>query len=191
MSDNKPENNGNPFANQNMAKDPIASEIVGKSCRYGESRLSSLVDDKYIVESSKLNGNASGLKFDKYRVVMCWHPKGQGKEEDANWRWAVYKTVAVLEPSEVCDESYLIVAAFDTRGEADNLCVYLKTKFVIFLVAYESLETKICKTSFIHVPLQDFSKPWTDAELYKKYELDRDEVDFIESNVTAIDEEVL
>ena len=40
--------------------------------------------------------------------------------------------------------------------------------------------------SFEYVPVQDFSRSWTDAELYKEYELDEEEVGFIESNVKAI-----
>jgi site-specific DNA-methyltransferase (adenine-specific) len=31
--------------------------------------------------------------------------------------------------------------------------------------------------------MQDFSKKWTDAELYKKYELTPEEIDYIESSV--------
>lgn len=31
--------------------------------------------------------------------------------------------------------------------------------------------------------MQDFSKPWTDAELYAKYNLTQEEIDFIESMI--------
>ena len=37
------------------------------------------------------------------------------------------------------------------------------------------------------VPLQDFSKPWTDEELYKKYDLTQEEVDFIESMIKPME----
>lgn len=33
------------------------------------------------------------------------------------------------------------------------------------------------------VPLQDFSHPWTDDDLYKKYDLSPDEVKYIESMI--------
>ena len=33
------------------------------------------------------------------------------------------------------------------------------------------------------VPMQDFSKPWTDEELYKKYNLTDEEIAFIESMI--------
>ena len=53
---------------------------------------------------------------------------------------------------------------------------------------------KIAKSSqdatsktFQFVPLQDFSKPWTDAELYAKYGLTEDEIAFIESMIKPME----
>ena len=43
------------------------------------------------------------------------------------------------------------------------------------------------KTVYQLVPLQDFSKPWTDEELYKKYDLTQEEVDFIESMIKPME----
>jgi site-specific DNA-methyltransferase (adenine-specific) len=39
------------------------------------------------------------------------------------------------------------------------------------------------------VPLQDFSKPWTDEELYKKYKFTQEEIDFIESMIRPMEKE--
>ena len=36
------------------------------------------------------------------------------------------------------------------------------------------------------VPMQDFSKPWTDEELYAKYDLTEEEIDYIETNVRGL-----
>jgi len=33
------------------------------------------------------------------------------------------------------------------------------------------------------VPMQDFSEPWTDEKLYKKYKLTKEEIEFIESMI--------
>ena len=33
------------------------------------------------------------------------------------------------------------------------------------------------------IPMQDFSKSWTDEELYKKYKLNDDEIAYIEDNI--------
>ena len=37
------------------------------------------------------------------------------------------------------------------------------------------------------VPIQDFSKPWTDKELYAKYGLTQDEIDFIETMIKPME----
>jgi site-specific DNA-methyltransferase (adenine-specific) len=37
------------------------------------------------------------------------------------------------------------------------------------------------------VPLQDFSKSWTDQKLYKKYDLTTDEIAFIERKIRPME----
>ena len=58
-----------------------------------------------------------------------------------------------------------------------------KTKFVRFLVAQVTTTQHISKANFTLVPIQDFSKAWTDAELYEKYGLTDEEIAFIESMI--------
>jgi site-specific DNA-methyltransferase (adenine-specific) len=45
----------------------------------------------------------------------------------------------------------------------------------------------ITKNNYQFVPLQDFSKPWTDEELYRKYNLTNDEIAFIESMIRPME----
>lgn len=45
----------------------------------------------------------------------------------------------------------------------------------------------ITKDNFQFVPIQDFSKPWTDQELYKKYNLTQEEINFIESMIRPME----
>lgn len=67
--------------------------------------------------------------------------------------------------------------------------MYFCTKFVRFLVAQIAVSQHITKGCFAFVPFQDFTKPWTDAELYKKYNLSEDEITFIESMIRPMDKE--
>ena len=39
------------------------------------------------------------------------------------------------------------------------------------------------------VPLQDFSRPWTDDDLYKKYDLSPNEVKYIDSMIKPMAKE--
>ena len=76
---------------------------------------------------------------------------------------------------------------FRIKNEAESLISYLKTKFVRFLILQVSISQHITRRSFAFVPVQDFSKPWTDAELYEKYGLTEDEIAFIESMIKPMD----
>jgi site-specific DNA-methyltransferase (adenine-specific) len=42
---------------------------------------------------------------------------------------------------------------------------------------------------FSFVPMQDFSEPWTDEKLYKKYGLTQNEIAFIESMIRPLEVE--
>ena len=200
MSDGKTQLKANPFANEEMANNPIAQRLVMKVCAHKADRLDVEIDRHYVDESANCEFHADNLKLNKWRVVMRWILKDHKREEVSEWGWQFYKTVSVVRPGGLCVqgqhlESHLVIGAFDSEAEAKNLCAYLKTKFVIFLVASKQVKKLIQKypkreltwDSFEYVPVQDFSKPWTDAELYKEYELDKEAIDFIESNIKAIE----
>ena len=81
----------------------------------------------------------------------------------------------------------MLLNAFDNLNECVNMLQYLKTRFVRALVAMVTATQHLSKANFRFVPLQDFSKPWTDAELYVKYGLTDDEIQFVESMIKPID----
>lgn len=88
-------------------------------------------------------------------------------------------------PNSVCTETYTAIGPFDTLEEAENVMSYVNTKFFHFLVSIVKITQAAAKHVYKLVPMQDFSKPWTDAELYDKYGFTEDEVAFIESSVWA------
>ena len=95
--------------------------------------------------------------------------------------------IEVLPPKSVCTETYLIAGAFDSSTPAKNLQKYLSTKFVRFLVSQIAVSQHITRGCFSFVPVQDFSKPWTDEELYAKYGLTDEEIAFIESMIKPME----
>jgi len=72
---------------------------------------------------------------------------------------------------------------------AENCMSYAKTKFVRFLVSLLSFSQDITRERFAYVPLVDLNKAWTDAELYKKYKLSKEEINFIESIIRPMTSE--
>lgn len=88
---------------------------------------------------------------------------------------------------EICSHSYILIGPMSSMVEAKNACEYLKTKFVRFLILMALSSIHISKKTMSFVPMQDFSKPWTDEELYEKYGLNDDEIKFIESMIKPME----
>ena len=101
----------------------------------------------------------------------------------------VLAVIEILPPQTACSESYLVTGVFDSLSNAENMTSYLKTRFFRFLLQQSLFSQNISKDRFAFVPIQDFSKPWTDAELYVKYGLDEEEIAFIESMIKPMDVE--
>ena len=106
---------------------------------------------------------------------------------DQNGRVRVISVLETLAPSEVCSETYIVINSFDSDVEAENCYNYIKTKLVRFLILQASSSIMITKNSFMFVPIQDFGKLWTDEELYKKYGLTQEEIDYIESTIKPME----
>ena len=64
---------------------------------------------------------------------------------------------------------------------------YIATKFFRAMVLLKKNSQNAAKGVYEFVPMQDFSKPWTDAELYKKYKLTDREIEFIESMIRPME----
>ena len=119
---------------------------------------------------------------DKWKVYIS---KAYG-ERDAFPYWVLGKPF-IGEPQSCCTETYLVLGVYETEQEARNVCSYVRTKFFRFLVLMKKNTQNSSMQSYEFVPMQDFSKAWTDAELYKKYGLTDEEIAFIESMVKPME----
>ena len=63
---------------------------------------------------------------------------------------------------------------------------YLKTRFFRALVSASKVSQDAPPRVYRFVPIQDFSRSWTDQELYEKYQLNEDEIAFIESKINPM-----
>lgn len=124
--------------------------------------------------------------LDKYKVIITYAMSG-GNKPSSDGDYQIVSSLKVLNPNEVCTETFLVLGAFDNIIEANNLVSYVKTKFFRFLLLQTLTSIHITKNSFCFVPLQDFSKPWTDEELYAKYGLTEEEIAFIESMIRPME----
>ena len=130
----------------------------------------------------------SGIDWiDKWKVIMSYLTSDHAGRGDKEGKRKIFSSMEVLPPETVCTETYIVIDTFDTENEAQNLFSYLKTQFVRFLVALVTTTQHISKSNFAFVPVQDFSKEWSDAKLYSKYGLTDDEIKFIESMIRPME----
>ena len=142
-----------------------------KLYRFGEKGY---VAKKIIVKNEKL--------IDRYKVLVSKASPG-GDE----YPHSIVSQPIVSEPNSVCTETYLVIKDVDSRIEAENLVSYIKTRFFRFMMSLVKNTQNISKASYTFVPLQDFSHPWTDEMLYRKYKLSSDEIAFIESMIRPME----
>ncbi|PMC56319.1 hypothetical protein CJ205_08415 [Dolosicoccus paucivorans] len=99
-------------------------------------------------------------------------------------------------PKQIVTETFLVMGLFETDFEAEALKKYFQTKFFRALIGILKT-TQHSTTTYGLIPLQDFTPnsdvDWTkevseiDHQLYRKYELSEEEVDFIERKVKEVD----
>ena len=94
------------------------------------------------------------------------------------------------EPNSVCTDTYIVIRkekGFVSREETENVISYIKTRLFRYLVFIKKKTQDAARDVYQFVPLQDFNKPWTDEELYKKYNLTDEEIAFIESMIKPME----
>lgn len=127
--------------------------------------------------------------FDKYKVIMP-QANGNGKFGE------IISSPLVLDPFMGATETFLSVGSFENETEANSALKYLKSKFSRAMLGILKITKANTKDKWKLVPLQDFTDQsdidWSksiseiDQQLYKKYELDQNEIDFIEEKVKAM-----
>jgi site-specific DNA-methyltransferase (adenine-specific) len=119
-----------------------------------------------------------------YKVLMSKTGAEHAGEPDKDGQFRVLtKSMEVIGPNHICTHSYFLIGLFEDEEEASNLLIYLKTKFVRFLVLQMMTSINVSKAVFKFVPQQDWSRPLTDEDLYAKYALTDEEVAFIEGMI--------
>lgn len=134
--------------------------------------------------------------LNKYKVVITYAMSG-GNKPTANGDYQIVSSLQILSPEQVCTETYLILNVFDNYNYAVNFREYVKTKFLRFLLLQALTSIHITKDSFCFVPMQNFTEnsdiSWgqsindIDKQLYKKYNLTQEEIDFIESMIRPME----
>lgn len=143
-----------------------------------------------------INNFANQDEVSRYKVICGVIVNEASLENPGN----VLTNIRALNRFSVPSESWSLVATFETSGEAVNCKKYISTKFIRF-IANQSVDgrSNVTDNTFECVPLQDFTPnsdiDWSqsitniDQQLYKKYNLTPEEINYIEATIKSLDTE--
>lgn len=122
----------------------------------------------------------------KWKVIV---PRANGKGVLGE----IISSPIVISPNQGYTQTFIGIGDFDTEIEATNLLKYIKSKFLRTMLSILKVDQHNERDTWAKVPLQDFTSnsdiDWSvpiaaiDKQLYKKYGLSPEEVEFIETHV--------
>jgi site-specific DNA-methyltransferase (adenine-specific) len=165
-------NGDDVITNHNYTRNPfnfVSKERGSSNTTPSSIKLISSAGIGY-VERKTVTKNADII--DKYKVTIGKLVPSNG-EVDTTPKdgYKVITSLKILEPGEIHTESYMLLAVFDMAQEAENFARYLTLKLPRFLLKQTLTSMNIAKNNFMFVPYLDFSREWTDDELYRRYAL--------------------
>lgn len=109
----------------------------------------------------------------------------------------VLSSPLIAKPGQGYTQTFIGIGAFNTSKEAEAALKYIKSKFARVMLGILKITQDNDRGKWREVPLQDFtsssdidwSKPISeiDQQLYKKYDLSQEEINFIEKNVKEME----
>lgn len=148
--------------------------VIGRTHNH---RVSKFIKSSYIIGNPYLSS---------YNVAL---PKSNGTGQFGECLSSPF----VLGPNEGVTDTFISIGLLHTEEQALNLLKYLTTKFLRAMLGVKKITQDNPRSAWKYVPLQDFTSSsdidWTqsvsdiDKQLYKKYNLTGEEIDFIEKNV--------
>lgn len=164
------------FADHRDASHQI--EVYG---RQSSKRISKFISAGYIRDCPELH---------QYKVLVAG-ANGSGKFGEP------LSSPFVCGPESAHTQTYMNFGGFSTEREASACLKYMRTRFLRCMLSVLKVTQNNPKANWSKIPLQDFTPTsdidWSqsvaniDQQLYRKYGLSQDEIDFIETHVKEMD----
>jgi hypothetical protein len=123
--------------------------------------------------------------LDKWKVFVGRAAPGTGNKDTYPHR--IISTPFLGEPGSISSWTYMHIGPFDTKAEAQSVLSYLSCRLTRFLILLHKPSQDTTRRVYTFVPTQDWTKKWTDGELYAKYGISAEEIGFIEKMVRPMD----
>ena len=156
----------------------LPTNFKGRSSATGLNRPVRLYENQRIGWVARKEIPINSEWIDAWKVLMT---RVQGTSAAIETKFLSKPIIA--EPGTACTETYLVAGHFETDLEATRYSKYLRTRFVRFLVSLRKPTQDAARGVYGFVPDLPLDQEWTDAKLYRRYGLTKDEIAFIESQV--------
>ncbi|MDZ4098607.1 MAG: Eco57I restriction-modification methylase domain-containing protein [Methylophilaceae bacterium] len=132
------------------------------------------------------NAITAGINLiDTWKIFVGRAAPGTGNRDTYPHR--IISTPFVAGPGTISSETYLCIGPFHTKDEADSAISYLTCRLTRLLILLHKPSQDTTRKVYTFVPVQDWTRQWTDADLYDRYGLSEDEIAFIEKIVRPMD----
>ena len=129
--------------------------------------------------------NANLIDKYKVRISILVPQNGEaGVKPEKGYR--SMSTPHIVYPGQVDSFSYLNIGFFDNEMEAENFRKYMMCKLPRFMMRTTYSSAHISQSNFIFVPKMDYTRSWTDPDLYEYFGLSDGEIELIESTMRSM-----
>jgi len=129
---------------------------------------------------------STGTQFiDRWKIFTGRAAPGTGNKDTYPHR--IISTPFVGEPGSISSETYLCIGPFDSRTEAESALSYLSCRLTRLLILLHKPSQDVTRKVYTFVPTQEWTRRWTDEDLYAKYGISASEIAFIEKVVRPMD----
>jgi site-specific DNA-methyltransferase (adenine-specific) len=127
-----------------------------------------------------------GTQFiDKWKIFTGRAAPGTGNKDTYPHR--IISTPFIGEPGTISSETYICIGPFDSENQAESALSYLSCRLTRLLILLHKPSQDTTRKVYTFVPIQKWTKRWTDEDLYKKYGISASEIEFIEKVVRPMD----
>jgi len=119
--------------------------------------------------------------IEKWKVFTGRAAPGTGNRDTYPHR--IISTPFLGEPGSISSETYLCIGPLDSRSHAESVLSYLTCRLTRLLILLHKPSQDTTRQVYSFVPTQEWTRRWTDADLYAKYGISDSEIAFIEKVV--------
>lgn len=135
-----------------------------------------------------INKGKELLSLYKVMVLLSYGDRRKGER---------LTNIKIALPNDACTSSYVVIAPSKNLSNVKNVYKYLHTNFFNLLIGEVKVTQSASKEVYQIVPVQDFTEnsdiDWSqsisdiDQQLYKKYGLTQEEIDYIEKTIKPME----